>query len=109
MDITKFSKFPYIGNAQWYYLEGRPIEEYDFIFIQENITNSLTKFAISFDRHELLSYLSWVDIVPEVNRREGQGWSSKAIPFTDADLVEVAKNCERDMEIYRKAVEVFGP
>lgn len=109
MDIVKFSKFPYIGNAQWYYLEGRPVEEYDFIFIQEDMTRALTKFAARFQRHEILSYLSWADAVPEVNRREGQTWSSKAIPFTAADLKEVEKNCERDMEIYRKAVELFGP
>ena len=69
MSIVEFSKIDFIGNAQWYYLEGRPIKEYDFIFIQEELYYSLKKFCERFELSEIQEYLGWFNGVPTINEK----------------------------------------
>jgi len=113
MGIVEFSKIDFIGNAQWYYLEGRPIKEYDFIFIQEQLGNSLQKFCDRFDVPEIREYLGWFGGVPKVNEKPKSIMSNlksklkktRSTVITAEDKRMITLNCERDMEVYRLAKE----
>jgi len=105
IDVVEFSKFKYIGNAQWYYLEGRPIRDYDFIFVQEQLEFSLSKFCEIFDRPEIAEYLSWFKGVPVVNEKPLSANRGSTIEITESDRKEIYKHCERDVEVYRLAKE----
>ncbi len=107
IDIVRFSMFQYIGSAQWYFLEGREVKDYDYIFIQENMTPSVAHFAEKFKLPAITEYISWFDNLPKINKREGAKWDTKAIPVTKSQLKEVTKNCVRDYEIYNKALEIY--
>lgn len=108
MSVVEFSKYDFIGNAQWHYLEGRPIKDYDFIFVQEFLELSLDKFCARFNKPEIREYLSWFDGVPSVNKKPK--WSSvfRSVKITEDDKQKIYRNCERDLEVYRLAKECLN-
>jgi hypothetical protein len=129
MNVVEFSKIDFIGNAQWYYLEGRPIKDYDFIFIQEQLAKSLELFCMTFNKPQISEYLSWFGGVPTINKKPK--WSSGAlslrlglflknnfhkrqsllhssrppISISKSDKQKIYSYCEQDVEVYRLAVE----
>ena len=103
MDIVEFSKYDFIGNAQWYYLEGREVEDYDFIFVQESLNHSMKLFCDKFGVDEVRDYLSWSRGVPGVNKRPKLQKKRKSIKITDAQKREVFKNCTLDVDVYERA------
>ena len=105
MSIVQFSKFDFIGNAQWYYLEGREVEDYDFIFVQERLDNSLAKFCSKFDVPEVTEYLGWFDGVPKVNEKPVTTIRKEPPKITEDDKQKIYGNCERDIDVYRRSVE----
>ena len=105
MNVIEFSKIKFIGNAQWYYLEGRPIKDYDFIFVQEQLEYSLRKFCTLFDRPEITEYLSWFNGVPLVNGKPASTQKTRTVNITKRERKEIYKYCERDVEVYRLAKE----
>ena len=126
MSIVEFSKLKYIGNAQWYYLEGREIEDYDFIFVQEHLEYSLAQFCERFKKPEITKYLSWIGGSPKVNEKPkplqvGGGLrgivnylvtktkesskSPRRVKITEDDKRKIYKICERDVDVYRRAKE----
>lgn len=105
MSVIEFSQIKFIGNAQWYYLEGRPIKDYDFIFVQEQLEYSLRKFCALFDRPEITEYLGWFNGVPAVNEKPKSLLKRRTVKITESDRKEIYKNCERDVEVYRLAKE----
>ncbi len=116
MNIVEFSQRKYIGNAQWHYLEGRPIKDYDFIFVQEHLDESLRKFCARFGRQDISDYLQWMGGVPVVNEKPGGGVPVKKSPpearraereITADDKRRIAENCEQDFEVYRVALETL--
>jgi len=107
MNLVEFSKFPYIGNAQWHYLEGRAIEDYDFVLIQEYFEATLFKFALKFGLIEICNYLEWNRTIPLINIKP-ENQQLNEIKITHQMKQEIFKNCEKDVELYRKASEVHG-
>ena len=105
MSVVEFSKIKFIGNAQWYYLEGRPIKDYDFIFVQEQFECSLRKFCTLFNKPEITEYLSWFNGVPLVNEKPASMQKSRTVNISDRERREIYRNCERDVEVYRIAKE----
>lgn len=105
ISIVDFAKYKYIGNAQWYYLEGRPIKDYDFVFIQERLEYSLGKFCDRFQVPEITEYLSWAKGVPRVNKKPT--WLSKinSVKITTVDRQKIYSICDRDVEVYRLSKE----
>jgi hypothetical protein len=105
MDVVDFSRIKFIGNAQWYYLEGRPIKDYDFIFIQEELEHSLHKFSVLFGKPEISEYLSWFNGVPAVNKKPSTSQATRSIKITEAERQEIWKYCKQDVEVYQLAKE----
>lgn len=116
MDIVEFSKLKFVGNAQHYYLEGRPIKDYDFIFVQEQLDESLQKFCAQFKLANVREYLGWIGGVPAVNEKPKSHSTSflrkilkptKAVEVTEDQKREIAKHCELDLEVFRLAKEAL--
>ena len=105
ISVVDFAKFKYIGNAQWYYLEGRPIRDYDFIFVQERLEYSLSKFCERFRVSEIREYLRWFDGVPKVNQKPKWLPKIRSAKITKNDRRKIYSICERDVEVYRLAKE----
>ena len=114
MDVVEFSEIKFIGNAQWYFLEGRPIKDYDFILVQEQLNSSLMKFSTQFNKPEIMDYIGWYNGVPVVNKKPKfqnpfnfrQKFLTRGI--AERDRKEIFKNCERDWEVYQIAKEKLG-
>lgn len=109
MNVVEFSEREEIGNAQWHYLEGRAIKDYDFIFVQERLGESLEKFCSRFKMTEISEYLSWSG-VPEVNRNPGLSPRASFFKARSASIGwktrrQISKNCARDHEVHRLALE----
>jgi hypothetical protein len=107
ISIVDFSKFKFIGNAQWYYLEGRPINEYDFIFVQEHLEFSLARFCERFNMHEIREYLGWFGGVPRINEKPKMKFNDRLLKITEDEKIGIYRNCERDVEVYRLAKEAL--
>jgi hypothetical protein len=107
MHITEFAQLPDIGNAQWHYLEGRAIEDYDFVFVQEYFDVSVQKFAKRFQLREISDYLSWFKEAPRVNERPKHQLEDTGIVITQEDRIKIYNHCEKDVELYRKAEELL--
>lgn len=106
MDVVDFSRVKFIGNAQWFYLEGRPVMDYDFIFVQERMQESLDIFCDKFNKPEIREYLSWHSGVPVVNEKPAQSAAQKkSVKITEDQKKQILKHCEMDMEVYRLACE----
>jgi hypothetical protein len=105
INVVDFAKFKYIGNAQWYYLEGRPIKDYDFIFVQDRLEYSLNKFCNRLNMPEIRDYLSWFDGVPKVNQKPMLDTNNRSVIITENDKQKIYRICERDVEVYRLANE----
>lgn len=112
LGVVEFSRQEYIGDAQWHYLKGREVKDYDFIFVQERLNESLRKFSARFSRPEIRGYLGWTG-VPVVNKKPSllraasENFRRGKIRITRADRRAIAKNCARDIEVYRLALEVL--
>ncbi len=112
MGLVEFSEREDIGNAQWHYLEGRRIKDYDFIFVQEHLEESLKKFCARFELTEVSDYLSWAG-VPEINRNPNpipppsmrSLFTRPKGQLTRKVLRQISRNCERDNEVYHQALE----
>jgi hypothetical protein len=107
LSITEFAESPYVGNAQWSYLEGRAINDYDFVFVQEYFEVSLQKFAARFQIKEISDYLSWNAGAPKVNQKPTHQLTNKALEVTEADRLKIFNLCEKDIELYRRAEEML--
>jgi hypothetical protein len=107
MDIVKFSRFRFIGNAQAAYLEGLGIETLTHAIIQEHFPKTVERFceAVGFDPKDkrVQSY-----VAKPINSREKSSWNTKAIPVDPATFPMIEKFCADDMAIYEKAVERFA-
>lgn len=105
MSIVEFAKQKYIGNAQWYYLEGREIEDYDFILVQEHMKLSLAKFCKRFNLPEVRKYLAQSGGLPRVNEKPVLSQKVREVQITEDDKRKIFNICKRDVDVYRRAVE----
>jgi hypothetical protein len=103
--IVDLAKFKYIGNAQHYYLEGREVEDYDFIFVQESMDVSLDKFCRKFNAVEVRRYLDWTGGLPKVNESSGSKEVAINVNISEAEKRQIYNICEFDVDIYRRTCE----
>lgn len=106
MDVVKFSRFRFIGNAQSVYLEGIAVDDLAHAIIQEHFTQTVVRFcaAVGFDpKHPRVQEL----VAKPINSREKSDWNTKAIPVDPAAYDEIEKYCGDDLSIYNRAVERF--
>lgn len=108
MDVVEFSKFDFIGNAQWYYLEGREVEDYDFIFVQEYLNQSMNMFCDRFEVPEIREYLGWFGGVPKVNEKPKFSLRRRGVKITAEQKKLISINCERDMDVYIRSKACFS-
>jgi hypothetical protein len=107
MDVLHFAKFPFIANAQSYYLEGIEIEKVDHIIVAEFFPESVAKFVRAIDRTDLQSEISKIT-ERKINSREGDSWRTKAIPIMDGCEEEIERRCAIDMDLYLRALDKGG-
>lgn len=106
MDVVKFSRFHFIGNAQSVFLEGIGVDDLAHAIIQEHLTRTVERFcaAVGFDPLDprIQEY-----VAKPINSRENSEWASRAIPVDAASFTEIEKNCTEDLALYNRAVERF--
>jgi hypothetical protein len=106
MDVVKFSKFRFIGNAQSVFLEGIAVNDLAHAIIQEHFGETVQRFcsAVGFDPMD--SRVQKL-IAKPINSREKNVWKTKAIPVEPEMAREIERNCGLDLEIYNRAVDRF--
>lgn len=106
MDLLHFSRFRFIGNAQSIFLEGLQIDDLDHAIIQEHMPQTVKRFCeafnLDFGNEEVQSLIS-----KPINSREKSDWDCDAIPVDPEVFPRVEKNCEQDLELYKRATEKF--
>lgn len=106
VDVVRFSAYPFVGNAQAIFLEGLGVEGLAHAIIQEHFAATVERFceAVDFDPKDarIQRYLA-----EPINSRENVAWETDAIPVDPACFPEIERNCARDLELYRRAVDRF--
>lgn len=106
MDVEKFARFHFIGNAQSIFLEGVGVDRLTHAIIQEHFAQTVERFcmAIGFDpKHPRVQEL----VATPINSRMNEKWNSKAIPVDPAAFPQLEKFCIDDLSIYNRALERF--
>ena len=69
---------------------------------------TLFKFALKFGLIEIFNYLEWNKTIPLINIKPENQQLNEEIKITHQMKQEIFKNCEKDIELYRKGSEVHG-
>lgn len=100
IDLVEFSSLPNIGNAQSVFLGERAVDDYDFIFITENLEKSVGIYErmTGFRRADPFTGKG----MPVINSHEVR--EKRYIP-TEDEKRAIYRNTGQDNEIYQKSVE----
>lgn len=113
LDIVEWIRSAGVHRAQAQHLEGRAVEDYDFIFISERLEESFALFAKLFNFRRKDAF--WGQGFPRENvgdkvRRDN--WltpeqARRITTFSDARRQEIFRICPEDVDLYRRAVALF--
>lgn len=107
MDIVDIASLPAIGNLQSTYLHGRDIKDYDHVFINEKLAESVYQFQLSFgfQRNDPFMNLKGEKSIPQFNEKGSRRLKRAKIP--KATLEKARSLLEEDNELYARALEKF--
>lgn len=107
IDIVEFASLPAIGNLQSTYLHGRDIKDYDHVFINEKLAESVYQFQLNFgfQRNDPFMNLKGEKSIPQFNEKGGRQLKRAKIP--KATLEKARSLLEEDNELYARALEKF--
>ena len=97
LDIVGFAKLGNMRRAQSIYMEGRAVEDYDFIGITENLDRSVDVMCNLFGIPRMTPFDSSIKVNSNPHKPE--------VSDEDRRLIEEA--CWEDMNIYNRALEKF--
>ncbi|MCI2395752.1 sulfotransferase family 2 domain-containing protein [Aliiroseovarius sediminis] len=106
MDVVRFSKFRFIGNAQSEFLKDLPVDQLFHAIIQENFAETVQAFCekVGFDpNHPKIQAL----VAQPINSRKDKDWNTKAIPLDPTDYPKIEENCADDIALYNQALDRF--
>jgi hypothetical protein len=106
MTVVRFAKFPFIGNAQSAFLEGIKVEDLDHAIIQEHFGATVRSFCQKAGHGQASKTIEAL-IGRSINARSGEAWATKAIPIADNDAKRIAQFCDKDLDIYDRALKKF--
>lgn len=104
MELVRRAK--YATNAMSYFLEGLSIDDLTHAIIQEHFSATVERFcaAVGFDPKDArIKRL----VAKPINSRENSDWDSKAIPIDPDCFPMIEKHCQRDLDLYNRALERF--
>lgn len=106
-DIVDLATNKQLGNLQSTYLHGRDIKDYDHVFINEKLAESVYQFQLIFDfeRNDPFMALDGVDSIPSFNVKSTR--KIHRIEVAQHALDEAKKLLSEDYELYRHALEKF--
>lgn len=107
MGLLDFARIDFIANAHWYYLEGRDVTDYDFVFVQERMGESVRRFSESFHLPAVAGYIGLFGDIPRVNAKPSNWFFARRPRLSRTDKKEIEKFCFKDNEIYRLASEML--
>jgi hypothetical protein len=102
LDIVEFAKLDGVRDAQARHLEGREIEDYEFVFISEWLDTTFRAFQIEygFGRHDPLMPGTEADgAIPRMNVRP------EKVPVTQAMREAIYDAAPEDVDIYVRGCE----
>jgi len=101
MDVVDFAAMDGIHNAQSLHLQGRSVENYDFVFISEWLDMSFAAFCKRYRFRYLDPYASADSEVrvPGINRRK------KAFEVTRAMQEKIYGVATEDVELYKRGCQ----
>lgn len=106
-DIVDLAAHRDIGNLQSLYLAGRDIKEYDHVFINEKLAESVFQFQLRFDfeRNDPFMNLDGEDSIPRFNVKSAR--QTQRPEISQHALEKVKTLLSEDYELYRRALEKF--
>ena len=99
---AEFATFDGVRDAHARHLEGRAIEDYDFVFVSEWLDASFRAFQVryAFGRND--PYMPGTEangLIPRLNAR------SEQVEVTAAERDEIRRVADEDLELYRRGCE----
>jgi hypothetical protein len=105
LSVVDFAAIAGIGNAMSLHLSGLDLADYDLLMITENIYASFNLLNYVVGGMSIERYFGSPPNLPRSN--EGSSREHK-LEFPEAVKVEIYRRAQQDVELYRKAVEIFG-
>jgi len=105
LSVVDFAGIAGIGDAMALHLAGLDLADYDLLMITENINASLTLLNYVVGAMHIERYFGVPPMIPRNNEGAAR---EHTIEVSNAEKVEIFKRAERDVEVYRKAVEIFN-
>jgi hypothetical protein len=102
LDVGDYAAFDGVRDAQARHLEGRAIEDYEFVFLSETLSLSLKAFQQHYDFGRQDPYMPGTaanGALPKINAR------SDKLPVTQAQREKVYAAAEEDVVLYRRGTE----
>lgn len=108
LDLVDMAGLPFFGDLQCQFLAGRELEDYDFIFLSEQLPDSIYYFQLKygFQRQDEYMNHSGIESVPHINRSACKVTPKPSIP--DSAIRRAAELMESENELYRRAIEVHS-
>ena len=98
---------PSLTRVYSMYFEGRAIQDFSFILIQERLYESLLACAEKLDMQDLLEVLVRHGKIPSVNSKPDTPSGGDILPVTDAHMQELAEMLKGEREVYDRVLECF--
>ncbi|NKE47406.1 sulfotransferase family protein [Roseomonas frigidaquae] len=105
MSVVDFAGLAGIGNAMTLHLAGLDLVDYDLLMITENIHASFTLLNYVVGAMNIERYFG---IPPNLPRSNEGTAREHQFEFPEAVKVEIYKRAQQDVELYRRAVEMFS-
>lgn len=107
-DFVELAAHKKISNLQSVYLAGRDIKEYDHVFINERLAESVYQFQLrfGFNRNDPFMNLEGTESIPRFNVKGARQSQRPEIP--KALLEKAASFLVEDYELYYHALEKFN-
>lgn len=97
-----------LNHVLRYYFEGRKLEDYSFIVIQEDLYPSLRACAKKLEMAPLIEHLDQLGDVPVINERPEISLPDAVETVTEEHLGELEALLAEDRKIYDEIASIFG-
>lgn len=107
LSITQFASMKHLVNVQEDYCRGKDLEDYDFIFISENLPQSIYKFQkkFGFQRNDPYMVFSGKESIPNTNPKTARKTKiPKKLIVTDEQRKQLKDILREEREFYNRAV-----
>ena len=102
LDVVDYAGFDGVHDAQVRHLEGRDIEDYEFVFLSETLRRSLSAFQVRYQfgrRDPFMPGTAANGALPTINER------SKKVPVSQAQREKIFAIAAEDVDLYRRGAE----